>query len=249
MTRVLSIGATGSIGRFVVNELLAQGLDTTALVRNEGRAAQLLPGGVEFVRGDLATGDGLEDAVEGVDAIILTHGGESKEVDYDGVRRVLEALGGRAPRLVLMTSMAVSRGSDDYGGLLNWKRGAERLVRAYGAPYTIVRPGWFDLQAPTENAVLFEQGDVTPVHVRRGVARSQIAKTLVEAAFSPYSVAKTFELFSQEGKLQTNFDALFSELASDRAAKLAGGGDTGVPLHDEPEEVLVDLNRVRRIGR
>jgi len=249
MTRVLSIGATGSIGRFVVGELLSRDLEVSALVRHEARAAQLLPGEVEFVRGDMETGDGLKEAVDGADAIILTHGGESREVDYDGVKLVLEALGGRAPRIVLMTSMATSRGSDDYGGLLNWKRRAERLVRAYGAPYTIVRPGWFDLQRPTENAVLFEQGDVTPVHIRRGVGRSQIAKTLVEAAFSPYAVAKTFELFSQEGKLQPNFDELFADLASDRAAKLAGGGDTGVPLHDEPDDVLLDINAVRRIGR
>ncbi|MCR6713186.1 MAG: SDR family oxidoreductase [Demequina sp.] len=227
MTRVLSIGATGSIGRHVVGELLAQNVEVTAMVRNAGRAVQLLPGGVEFVLGDLATGEGLADAVDGVDAIILTHGGEHRNVDYDGVRRLLETLNGRSPRIVLMTSMATSRGSDDYGGLLNWKRGAERLVRAYGAPYTIVRPGWFDLQSPTENAVLFEQGDITPVHVRRGVARSQIARTLVEAVFCPNATWKTFELFAQEGKLQTDFDSLFAELASDRAARLAGGGDTG----------------------
>jgi uncharacterized protein YbjT (DUF2867 family) len=26
----------------------------------------------------------------------------------------------------------------------DWKRRGERLVRASGLPYTIVRPGWFD---------------------------------------------------------------------------------------------------------
>lgn len=249
MTRVLSIGATGSIGRHVVPELLSQNVEVTALVRNAGRAVQLLPGGVEFVLGDLATGAGLADAVDGVDAIILTHGGEDRNVDYDGVRRLLETLNGRSPRIVLMTSMATSRGSEEYGGILNWKRGAERLVRAYGAPYTIVRPGWFDLQAPTENAVLFEQGDITPVNVRRGVARSQIARTLVEAVFCPHATWKTFEIFAKEGKLQDDFDSLFAELESDRAARLSGGGDTGVPLRDEPEDVLVDINNVRRIGR
>jgi uncharacterized protein YbjT (DUF2867 family) len=247
MTRVLSIGATGSIGRNVVLELLSQDLEVSALVRDPGRAARLLPGSVEYVTGDLATGDGIADAVDGVDAIILTHGGESREVDYDGVRRVLETLGGRRPRLVLMTSMGVSRGGGAYGGLLNWKRRAERLVRAYGAPYTVVRPGWFDYQEPTDFAVLLEQGDRYPVTNRRGVGRSQIAKTLVEAMFSGYAVGKTFELFAQHGPLQEDFDPLFAALKGDRSAALSGGKDTGVPLHEEPVEVLDDIQRMRKL--
>ena len=37
----------------------------------------------------------------------------------------------------------------------DWKRREERLVRASGLPYTIVRPGWFDYNAPDEHTVLF----------------------------------------------------------------------------------------------
>ena len=178
VTTVLAIGATGNIGRLVVDELLARGVTVRALVRDVARARSILPDAVEVARGDLATGEGLAAAVDGVDAIVLTHGGETREVDYDGVRRILEALDGRVPRIVLMTSMAVSRGGDQYGGLLHWKRRAERLVRAYGAPYTIVRPGWFDYQGGDENAVLFEQGDVRDVDVRKGVTLAWLYKLL-----------------------------------------------------------------------
>lgn len=229
----------------MVGELLARGASVRALTRDVAAASKTLPDAVVAVRGDVATGEGLEEALAGVDAIVLTHGGDDRSVDYDGVRRVLEALGGRTPRIVLMTSMGVTRETTAWGGIMNWKRRAERLVRAYGAPYTIVRPGWFDYQGPTQNAVLFEQGDGTDVTNRRGVARSQIAKTLVAALFSEEAVGKTFELFAQEGELQDDLDALFAGLAPDDAAALAGGGDVGVPLGDEPAEVLRDVEAAR----
>jgi len=242
---VLSIGATGSIGQMVVPELLARAVAVRAFVRDEERARRSLPGGVVLAVGDLETGEGLAEALTGVDAVVLTHGGDDRVVDYDGVRRVLEALGGSAPRLVLMTSMGVTRETTAWGGVMNWKRRAERLVRACGAPYTIVRPGWFDYQGPADNAVTFEQGDGTDVTIRRGVARSQIAKTLVSAVFSDEAVGKTFELFAVAGELQAEFDGLFAGLGVDREVDLAGGGDNGVGLADEPAEVLEDIERLR----
>ena len=41
----------------------------------------------------------------------------------------------------------------------DWKRRAERLVRASGLPYTIVRPGWFDYNRPDQLRLVLLQGD------------------------------------------------------------------------------------------
>jgi uncharacterized protein YbjT (DUF2867 family) len=61
-----------------------------------------------------------------------------------------------------MTSIGVSR-RGAYGGstgqLLDWKRRSERLVRASGAPSTIVRPGWFDAVGPGDDRLVLEQTD------------------------------------------------------------------------------------------
>lgn len=245
---VLSIGATGTIGRLVVGELLARGLEVRALVRDPERARRILSPEVALAVGDMATGAGLPEAVAGVDAIVLTHGGEVRDVDYDGVRRVLEALDGAKPRISLMTSMSVSQGGDQYGGLMHWKRRAERLVRAYGAPYTVTRPGWFDLQGPGQNAVLMEQGDQSAVESQRGLSTDHLAKTLVEALFAEGAVGKTFELFSQDGELQSDWEALFTALAPDDITQLAGGRDGGVSLGDEPAEVLADIGAMKALG-
>lgn len=241
IANVLCVGATGTIGRLVVGELLGRGLRVRALVRDPERARRVLSPEVELAVGDMATGEGLRAAVEGVDAIVLTHGGEAREVDYDGVRRVLAALDRRSARIVLMTSMAVTQGTDQYGGLLNWKRRAERLVRAYGAEYTIVRPGWFDLHGPADRNVLMEQGDLADVESRRGLSTSHLATTLVEALFADNAVGKTFELFSQPGELTREWETAFGALKPDDTSQLRGGGDGGVRLGDEPAEVLADI--------
>jgi uncharacterized protein YbjT (DUF2867 family) len=108
---------------------------------------------VEVVKGDLTRPDTLKAAVDGVDAIVFTHGSDgggkagAESVDYGGVRNVLAALGGRPVRIALMTAIGVTNREGDYNRRTeahDWKRRGERLVRASGLPYTIVRPGWFD---------------------------------------------------------------------------------------------------------
>jgi uncharacterized protein YbjT (DUF2867 family) len=161
---VLVVGATGSIGRLVVAAAQRHGLHVTGLVRDPAKADRLLPG-AELVRGDLEQPDSLAEALAGVDAVVFTHGGngspdQARRIDYGGVAAVLHALDGRQPRIALMTSIGVSRqGRGSVGELLDWKRRSERLVRASGAPYTIVRPGWFDSVGPGDDRLVLAQGD------------------------------------------------------------------------------------------
>ncbi|MFB9573041.1 NAD(P)H-binding protein [Streptomyces yanii] len=72
--RILVTGATGTVGRQVVAELLARGDAVRALTRDPARAA--LPDGVEVVQGDLAEPDSLIPALEGVTGLhLITFGG------------------------------------------------------------------------------------------------------------------------------------------------------------------------------
>jgi hypothetical protein len=74
---------------------------------------------------------------------------------------VLAALNGRAARVALMTAIGVTTREGDHNRRTeahDWKRRGERLVRASGLPYTIVRPGWFD-NKPDEHQLVLLQGD------------------------------------------------------------------------------------------
>ncbi|MFJ4874104.1 SDR family oxidoreductase [Streptomyces sp. NPDC088745] len=73
--KVLVTGATGSVGRQVVAELLARGARVRALTRNPARAG--FPAEVEVVRGDLADPATLAPALDGVEAVhLIVFGGE-----------------------------------------------------------------------------------------------------------------------------------------------------------------------------
>ncbi|WP_082579292.1 SDR family oxidoreductase [Arthrobacter sp. Soil736] len=161
---VLVVGATGSVGRLVVEVAIRQGHTTRALVRHLDKARRL-PKEAEAVVGDVTRPETLTGAVEGIDAVVFTLGSDgagkvgAETVDYGGVRNVLTALGKRTARVALMTSIGVTNRTGAYNRSTeahDWKRRSERLVRASGLPYTVVRPGWFDYNGP----------DGEPQHVR-----------------------------------------------------------------------------------
>src|SRR5689334_5880502 len=186
---VLVIGATGSIGSLVVEEALRLGHTVRALVRNSSKARQL-PREAKTVIGDLTRPETLAAVVDGVDAIVFTHGSDgggkaaSESVDYGGVRNVLAALGPRKVRIALMTAIGVTNRTGSYNQSTqahDWKRRGERLVRASGLPYTVVRPGWFDYNGPDEHRLVLLQGDRRQAgNASDGaVSRGQIAEVLV----------------------------------------------------------------------
>lgn len=66
---ILVTGATGRIGRLVVDELLRTGVHVRALTRRLEQAA--LPAGVEVMSGDLTIPDSVDQALEGASAVFL----------------------------------------------------------------------------------------------------------------------------------------------------------------------------------
>lgn len=115
---VLVVGATGSIGRPAVDEAIREGYAVRALVRNTDMA-HVLPSEPQVIQGDLTLPETLTAAVDGVDAIVVTHattGGTDgfERVDYGGVRNVLRALGSRSARIALMTAIGVTNRTGEY---------------------------------------------------------------------------------------------------------------------------------------
>lgn len=252
---ILIVGATGSIGRHTVTEALAQGYRVRALARDADRASTVVPAHAQIIVGDVTQPESLHAAVEGVDAVIFTHGVEDDEkaieaVSYAGVRDLLQLLAGREVRIVLMSAVGVTDRSGMYNTahLADWKRRAERVVRFSGQPYTIVRPGWFDANGPDEHRLAFRQGDRHHAgNPSDGVvARRQIAQVLVAALSSPGAVGKTFELVAEKGPTTTDLESLFSALPADPADGLNGPEDLDdMPVDAEPQRVRDDLRALR----
>lgn len=149
-----------------------------------------------------------------------------------------------------MTSIGVTNRTGSYNRTTeahDWKRRSERLVRASGLPYTIVRPGWFDYNRPDEHRLVFLQGDKRQAgNSSDGViARRQIAEVLVGSLTSNEALRKTFELVADKGPAPEGLNALFAALDADPQGALDGVRDMGnMPLDDEPQRVQDDLKAV-----
>lgn len=239
VTSVLAVGASGSIGRHVVAQSLASGLETTALVRRADQQS-LFPDGVRIAVADPTRPEGLAQALQGVNGIVFTQGTMSAEqaeaVDYDIVRNVLAALDHPA-RIALMTAVGVTKWERSV-----WKRRSERMVRASGLPYTIVRPGWFDYNEPDQHRIVMRQGDthLTGDPADGQIARAQIAEVLLASLNSPEADHKTLELVADKGQAPYDLAPLFAGLASDSGVD--GALDpTNLPVGSEPETVQTEL--------
>jgi uncharacterized protein YbjT (DUF2867 family) len=250
---VLVVGATGSIGRLVVEEAVRKGHAVRALVRDP-RKGRRLDSNVEVVIGDLTRPETLAPAVDDVDAIVFTHGSDgggkagAENVDYGGVRNVLAALRTRSVRVALMTAIGVTNREGSYNRETeahDWKRRGERLVRVSGLPYTIVRPGWFDHNKPDEHRLVLLQGDRRHAGDPSDgvVARRQIAQVLVASLTSDGALRKSFELVATRGPAQDDLETLFTGLDADRPGALDAVHDiANMPLQQEPQRVREDLD-------
>lgn len=250
---ILVLGATGSIGRPVVDLATQRGHRVRALVRDPTRAQKLWPEAVTLIKGDVTRPETLAPAVAGIDAVVAVlnadDGGKvaAEAVYYTAIRDLLAAIGPRPVHVALMTTIGVTERGSAYnraGEGHDWKRRAERLVRASGLPYTIVRPGWFDYNRPEERKIVMLQGDTRRTGTPRdgAVGRDQIARVLIDCLSLPEAKAKTFELITARGADQADLAPVFAALATDPPGAIDGVQDPDTqPLAQEPARVQADL--------
>ncbi len=134
----LITGATGAIGRHIVDELLAGGAPVRALTRSVQKAN--LPANVELVQGDLEAADALpDDLFTNVERVFVF----PAETGVDRFAERAAAAGCR--RFVVLSSLAAAGEHErDHGSPSNVHHLAvERAVLQTGVPTTILRPGTF----------------------------------------------------------------------------------------------------------
>lgn len=152
---ILLTGGTGTLGRLVTPLLREAGHEVRVLSRHGHEAAD----GVEYVTGDLATGEGVEAAVAGVGTIVHC-AGSAKGDDVKARSLVKAATAAGAPHLVYISVVGADRvpvvsGVDrSMFGYLATKRAAEEIVADSGLPWTTLRATQFhDLTLTTVAAM------------------------------------------------------------------------------------------------
>jgi uncharacterized protein YbjT (DUF2867 family) len=144
MTPVLVTGGTGTLGRLVVPRLHNARYDVRVLSRR-GRPDE---DGIRYRPGDLATGEGIEPAVDGVQTIV--HCAGSAKGDEVRARHLVKAAARAGVRHLVFISVVgadripvTSRIDRAMFGYFAAKRAAEQVIADSGLPWTTLRATQF----------------------------------------------------------------------------------------------------------
>lgn len=135
-------GATGQLGRFVIDALLKKvpAGEIIAAVRTPAKAADLAALGVIVRQADYGQPETLEAAFAGVDKLLLISGSEvgQREAQH---KAVIEAARAAGVGFIAYTSLLHADTSPL--GLGVEHRATEALLKASGIPFALLRNGWY----------------------------------------------------------------------------------------------------------
>lgn len=184
MSALLVTGATGTLGRHVVRQLQSRNASIRAFVRKTdpelGRVQQFV--------GDIRTGSGLSEAVEGVDAIVhcATFFEPGNITDLAGARHLLNAASGAgSPHLVYISIIGIDQSEFSY---FQSKLEIEGMIEQSGLPHTILRATQFhDFVFKMIKSFEDDQAGVMRVPPRlrfQTIASDEVAEKLVDIALN-----------------------------------------------------------------
>jgi uncharacterized protein YbjT (DUF2867 family) len=230
---LLIVGATGTLGRQITRRALDQGYEVRCLVRSQKRAAFLKEWGAQLVSGNLLDPETLDDALEGVTAVIDAATARAadplsiKQVDWEGKLNLIAALKRAGVDRYVFFSILDSEQFPNVQ-LMNIKHCMELYVAESGLNYTILRPAGFMQGLIGQYAIPILEGQ--PVWLTGQTApiaymdTIDIAKFAVQALKLPETEKQTFPVVGPRAWGAQDIIKL-CERCSDKTAKV-----TTVPL-------------------
>lgn len=158
---IVVTGATGQLGHLIVEHLLNRGVapaEITAVGRNTERLAELAASGVGTAAIDYTDPASLESAFAGADVLMLVSGSEVGQRVQQHTNAITAAVSAGVSRIVYTSAPKA-----DTSALIlaPEHKATEEALRASGAPFTILRNGWY-----TENyATAVQQARETGVYL------------------------------------------------------------------------------------
>lgn len=137
---ILVTGATGTIGREAVKQLILSKAKVRAGVYNEKEAEKLDFAGAELIPFDFENHESVNSALTGVEKVLLITPFTDKMVEY--ARHFLSVAKNSGVVHILRISM-MGADLNSPSSALRMHAECEELVRNSGIPYTILRPNWF----------------------------------------------------------------------------------------------------------
>jgi NAD(P)H dehydrogenase (quinone) len=143
MSMIAVTGATGHLGRLVVENLLERGVEpgqVVALVRRPEKAGDLAALGVQVRHADYSRPETLGPALQGVEKLLLVSSSEvGKRAEQH--RNVVEAARSAGVKLLAYTS--ILKADTSAMRLAAEHKASEEGIRASDIPFVFLRNGWY----------------------------------------------------------------------------------------------------------
>jgi NAD(P)H dehydrogenase (quinone) len=253
---ILVTGASGHLGRLVVESLLERGVpaqDVVATARDLDSIADLAAKGVVVRRADYTDPLSLKEAFVGVDkALLVSSSAIGQRVEQH--RNVIEAAAEAGVSLLAYTSIAKADSTSIL--LAKEHQETEQILLASGLPAAILRNNWYIENYTGQIATALEHGAVlgaagegrVSAATRADYAAAAAAVltlddqagTVYELGGSPFTLAE----YAAELNTQTGKPVVYQDLPTDEyAAVLVGAG-----LPDAVAAVYADSDRGIKVG-
>jgi uncharacterized protein YbjT (DUF2867 family) len=207
---ILITGASGSVGREVVREMMKAGSEFCAMFRSKEEAAKA-PQGVKTVIADFADAGSLQRALEGVESVFLVCSPVQQLVELEG--NMIDACKKAGVKKIVLNS---ALGAGDCGkSFPSWHRKVEDKLEASGAEFVFLRPNGFmqnilAFLAPSikaQGAFYDAMGNAKTSYVDVRDVGAVAARTLTAAGHS----GKIYELNGPEALTQDEIAKRISE--------------------------------------
>ncbi|WP_435285537.1 SDR family oxidoreductase [Streptomyces bacillaris] len=211
---IVVTGATGELGRLVIDELLATvpAGEIAAVVRDKEKAAPLAACGVELRIADYNRPETLAGAFRSGDRVLLISGSEvgKRVAQHTAIVEAAEAAG-----VAQLAYTGILGGPDADFALADEHKATERLILNSGLPYTFLRNGWYTENYTANLAPVLAHGAVVSNAGEGRVAsasRADFAAAAAAAVTGEGHLGKAYELSGDTAWSFAEYAALLSEV-------------------------------------
>lgn len=207
--KIAVTGATGQLGRLVLEKLKNENVDVVALARNTEKAQDL---GVEVRAFDYDQREHMEDALAGVDRLLLVSSNEigKRLQHHESVFHAAKKAG--VSQLVFTSLVNVDHSTLNLAGEYI---ASEKSLQASGVPFTILRNAWYteNYTSSAANAVaggafIGSAGDGKI----SAASREDLAEAAVAVLVGTDHLGKVYELAGDQAFTLTDLAAAISEV-------------------------------------
>ncbi|MEU3143923.1 MULTISPECIES: SDR family oxidoreductase [unclassified Streptomyces] len=238
---IVVTGATGHLGRHVVEQLLERvpAEQVTAVVRSPEKAADLAERSVRLAVADYSTPETFDGVFASGDKVLLISGNEFDKGRVQQHRVVIEAARAAGVALLAYTSAPgtlTAALADDH-------RGTEKALLDSGVPYVLLRNGWYH-EVYTENLAPVLEHDAVVAAAGEGrvssAARADYAAAAVAVLTGEGHENKTYELggdeawslaeYAAELSRQTGREIAYKPVTVEELTGILGGAGLPEPM-------------------